>query len=344
MKVGIVGAPASGKTSLFRALTGLAPGDTRKPLLGVIKVPDPRIDLLSSLYKPKKTTYAELAFADFPGPADPTARALDAQAIGAMRDVDALCQLVRSFDAGIHASPAEPLREMRALWDELLIADQTVVEKRAERLRKDRSEPRELELLERLLKSLEEEIPLRKLALSAEEAKLIAGYRFLTQKPLLVVMNVGEDALGKPPPADLVAACDGKGAAIIALSCKVEMEVAELPEAEQRAFLEALGLTDGARTTFIRAAYALVDLISFFTVGEDEVRAWTIRRGMNAQKAAGRIHSDIERGFIRAEVVSYEDRITLGSEARCREAGRFRLEGKEYVVADGDIMNFRFNA
>jgi GTP-binding protein YchF len=342
LKIGIVGMPGVGKTTLFRALTGLAPSDARKPLLGVIKVPDARIDRLSALYKPKKTTYAEVSFVDFPGPADPTAgQALEAQGIAAMREVDALCQVVRGFEDGLFTEPPSPLREARALWTELLLADQSVVEKRIERLRKDRSNPRELELQEKCLAALEQETPLRRLALVGEEAKLVAGFRYLTQKPLLAVLNIGEESLGRGAPADLVAACQAEAALLLSLSCKVEMEVGELPEAEQKAFLEALGLAESARTAFIRSAYHLLDLISFFTTGEDEVRAWTIRRGTTAVRAAGKIHSDIERGFIRAEVVSYEDRIALGSEAKCREAGKLRLEGKEYVVQDGDIVHFR---
>jgi GTP-binding protein YchF len=345
LKVGIVGLPGAGKTTLFRALTGLPSGETRKPLLGVIKVPDARIDRLSAIYKPKKTTYAEISFVDFPGPADAAAgHALDAQGIAAMREVDALCQVVRGYEGGMHADPPNPLAEAKALWAELLLSDQSIVEKRIERLRKDRSNPRELELQEKCLATLETERPLSSLALAGEEAKLVSGFRYLTQKPLLTVLNIGEEALGKPVPKDLEAAATTQGALSIALSCKVEMEVTELPEAEQKGFLEALGLAESARTTFIRSAYRLLDLISFFTTGEDEVRAWTIRRGTPAVRAAGKIHSDIERGFIRAEVVHYDDRIALGSDAKCREAGKLRLEGKEYVVEDGDIVHFRHSS
>jgi hypothetical protein len=345
VKVGIVGMPGAGKTTLFRALTGLEPPPGRRPHLGVIKVPDARIDRLSVIYRPKKTTYAEIAFQDFPGAQDAQgAHAFEAQSIAAMREVDALCQVVRAFEDELHPEPVHPLAEAKALWAEMLIADQQIVEKRIERLRKDRSNPRELELQERILSSLEAEAPLRLLSLAGEEARLVAGYRYLTQKPLLVVLNIGESALGQAPPPELAQACEAQRALLLALSSKVEMEVAELPEGEQKAFLEALGLTESARTAFIRAAYHLMDLISFFTTGEDEVRAWTIKRGTPALRAAGRVHSDIERGFIRAEVVSYEDRIALGSEAKCREAGKLRLEGKEYVVLDGDIVHFRFNA
>jgi len=343
VKVGIAGMPGSGKTTLFRALTGLEAPDPRKAHLGVIKVPDARIDRLSEIYRPRKTTYAEISFVDFPCADMGEARGLSAQSVAAMREVDALCQVVRVFEDDLHPDAAEPLSEAKALWAEMLLADQSIVEKRIERLRKDRSSPRELELQERILEALENETPVRNLNLRGEEAKLVAGYRYLTQKPLLVVLNIGESDLGNEVAPELDPACAAQGARVMRLSGKVEMEVAELPEPEQKAFLHALGLTESARSAFIRAAYALLDLISFFTAGEDEVRAWTIRRGTTAVKAAGKIHSDLERGFIRAEVVHYDDWIALGSEARCREAGKLRLEGKDYLIQDGDIVHIRFS-
>jgi hypothetical protein len=337
--------PGAGKTTLFRALTGLDPARGRKAVLGAIKVPDTRIDRLATIYRPRKTTYAEIAFTDLacslgpaPGPV------FDSHRISAMREVDALCQVVRAFEDPTRPERATPIAEAKALWAEMLLADQALIEHRLERLRKDRSNPHEQALLERLLGALEEEQPLRLVELTRQERKLSAGYRFLTRKPLLVVVNIGEGHLGQRVSPELEALATLQGARLMRLSCRIEMEVDRLPGPEQRGFLEALGLTESARSAFIRAAYALLDLIPFFTVGEDEVRAWTIRRGTPAVRAAGRIHSDLERGFIRAEVIAYEDRIALGSEAKCREAGKLRLEGKEYIVQDGDIVNIRFNA
>ena len=198
-------------------------------------------------------------------------------------------------------------------------------------------------MLERLKTALEEERPLRDLEIVNEEQGLIAGFRFLSLKPLLLLLNVGEGAAGSEPPADVVALAAARKLSLIAMSGRAEMDIAQLTEDEQREFLQDLGITEPARDRFIRAAYQLLDLISFLTSGEDECRAWSIRRGTTAHRAAGVIHSDIERGFIRAEVVRFEDLIELKSEARCREQGKLKLEGKEYIVHDGDVIHFRFN-
>jgi GTP-binding protein YchF len=345
VKVGIVGMPGAGKTTLFQALTGLNPGQGRKTVLGVIKVPDPRVDRLASLYRPRKTTYAEIAFVDQASDPGLAPRpVLDAERLSAIREADALCQVVRAFDDPSRPEPATPVAEARALWTEMLLDDQALIERRLERLRKERSHCAEQTLLTRLLDALENEQPLRLVTLSPDESRLLSGYRFLTRKPLLVVLNIAEQDLGRPVHPELEALSTAQGARFMRLSCQIEMEVERLPAPEQRAFLEALGLPETARSACIRAAYALCDLIPFFTVGEDEVRAWTIRRGTPAVRAAGKIHSDLERGFIRAEVIAYEDRIALGSEARCREAGKLRLEGKDYLIQDGDIVHIRFNA
>ncbi len=349
MKVGIVGFPRAGKTTIFNALTGLHAtvggyAEAGKPNLGTIKVPDSRIDKLSEMFAPRKTTYAEIVFVDFPAATgDASASALDTAAVVQMRDADALVQIVRGFTDPITADPAAPGRDVENFRSELILADLAVVEKRLERLKKEKGKEREQELLLRCKQSLDEEQPLRQLDLAAEEVRALAGFGFLSRAPLLVVLNVDESHAAEPLPADVQALLDRDAITGLVLSGQIEMEVAALDPADRGAFLADLGIGEPARDRFVRTAYELLDLISFLTAGEDEVRAWTIKRGTPAVKAAGKIHSDIERGFIRAEVVHYDDFVAHGSEAKCREAGKLRLEGKDYVVRDGDIIHFRFN-
>jgi hypothetical protein len=266
---------------------------------------------------------------------------LDADTIARLRDVDALVEVVRGFP-DLAGESATPVADLEAFAAELVLADLAVVEKRMERLKKEKGHERERALLERIGPLLEAGTPLRTLGLGPEDRTQLAGFAFLSLRPLLVVLNVPESEVGAAVPADVAERAKAEGAEVIALSAQVEAEVAQLDTGDRAAFLADLGLTESARERFIRASYALLDLISLLTAGEDECRAWPIRRGTIAVKAAGRIHSDIERGFIRAEVVAYEDFIRLGSEAKCREAGKLRLEGKEYVVRDGDIVHFRF--
>jgi ribosome-binding ATPase YchF (GTP1/OBG family) len=225
----------------------------------------------------------------------------------------------------------------------MIIADLELIEKRLERLKKEKGHPREPDLLAQLSAHLEAGRPLRDLALSDDDRALLAGYRFLTLKPLLVVLNVDEDKVAEPPAAAVADHAATRGLGLVVLSAKVEQDIAQMPSAEQQDFIAALGLAEPARDRFVRAAFALLSLISFLTAGEDECRAWPIRKGLTAQKAAGKVHSDIERGFIRAEVMRVEDLLALKAEARVREAGKLRLEGKDYVVEDGDVINFRFN-
>jgi len=343
MKVGLTGFPGSGKTTVFAALTGLpvAAGE-RKAQIGTIKVPDPRIDTLTKIHNPKKTTLYEVTFVDFPPPLDTTKKAvIDQDMITALRDADALVQVVRGFPdlTGAAATPAD---DVQAFSTELALADLGQVEKKAERMKKEKGNERELALFARLQEILEEGKPLRTAGLTADEQTQLAGYAFLSLRPLLVVVNVPEGDVAKAVPADVAAAAKAAGAEALVLSAVVEAEVAELEPADREAFLADLGLAEPARDRFVRASYALLDLISFLTAGDDECRAWPIRRGTAARKAAGRIHSDIERGFIRAEVMAFDDFVRLGSEAKCREAGKLRLEGKDYVVQDGDIVHFRF--
>ncbi len=345
MKIGLVGMPGSGKSTVFGALTGMAvdtgyAAGSGKANVGVVKVPDPRVDALAVLYSPKKTLYAETTFTDLA--ATGTAKELDRATLNAMRDVDALCQVLRAFPNELGEAP-NPLGEIAELETETILTDLEIVEQRVARLRKDRSDARELELQERIQAHLESEKPVRSMGLSDVEEKMISGYAFLTAKPLLLVLNVPEDAVTQSSAADVEQAAQERGLGLVVLSAQVEMDIAQMPAEDQREFLESLGLEEPASHRFIRSAYALIDLISMLTVGPDECRAWPVRRNTRAQQAAGKIHSDIERGFIRAEVIWWEDLLAEGSEAKCREAGKLRVEGKDYVIQDGDVVNFRFN-
>jgi GTP-binding protein YchF len=352
MKVGLVGFAGSGKTTIFNTLTGLTAevggyGAREKANVGVIKVPDHRVDKLAEIFNPKKKTYAEISFVDVAGPqaedAEQAQSGLDPKLVQHMRETDALVHVVRAFDNPMLSQAADPARDIRSFDDELMLTDLVQIENRITRLKKEKDSVREGELMERLKSALEEEHPLRDVELTHEDVGLIAGFRFLSLKPLLLLLNQPEDAVGEGVPAQIQELAEAKKLSAIAMSGKVEMEIAQLAPDEQREFLQDLGITEPARDRFIRAAYSLLDLISFLTSGEDECRAWSIKRGTTAHKAAGVIHSDIERGFIRAEVTRFEDLAELGSEARCREQGKLKLEGKEYIVQDGDVAHFRFN-
>ena len=295
MKVGLVGFPGSGKSTVFGALTGLAvetgfAARADKANLGVVKVPDPRVDALTEIFHPKKKVYAEITFRDLGGGREGE---LDRTVLNSMREVDALAQVLRGFENAGGDGP-DPLRELRDLETETILADLEIVEQRLGKLAKDKSKAREVELLEKVRAALE-------------------------------------------------AAAKERGLGLVVLSAPVEMDIAQMPESEQREFLASLGVAEPARHRFIRAAFELIGLIGMLTTGPDECRAWPIPRGIPAPRAAGKIHSDIERGFIRAEVIHWRDLVELGSEARCREAGKLRVEGKEYVIQDGDVVNFRFN-
>jgi ribosome-binding ATPase len=342
MKVGLIGHRGAGKTTIFNMLTGLQAqtggfGGKEEIHLGVIKVPDARIDKLSQIFKPKKTTYAEIRFTDFP-PSEGEENLKSNQAlVTQMREVDAITLVLRDFGVG-----ANPIKELHDLMTEMILADLAVVENRRSRLKKEKARPQEEALLARCCEALENEVSLRTLSFSADEENLASGFGFLSRKPLLVIFNQSEDQAGRPLNSTFQGELDRRGLQGLALAGKVEMEIAQLDENDRAAFLKEIGIAEPARERFIRAAYALLNLISFFTSGEDEVRAWTITQGTVAKKAAGKIHSDIERGFIRAEVVPYDEFVVYGSDAKCKEAGKLRLEGKDYLVKDADIIHFRF--
>jgi GTP-binding protein YchF len=344
MKAGLVGYSQVGKTTLFNALTALHRSGSSghgQANLGAIKVPDPRVDALTAHYKPRKKTFAEMLFVDVPGPRG-KGSGLDSDSIRALGDADAFCLVLRAFPEPDGSAP-DPLQQLRDFDAELVLADLALVEKRLDRLRKEHGKgTSEHHELSRLADHLNAGWPLRTMKWSDAEEKEMSHFQFLSRRPLLVAVNVPEEEASQPPAAELAAASQKLGAEALSFSAAVEAEIAELEPQDQREFLESVGLSEPARARFIRAAYHLLDLISFFTVGEDEVKAWTIRRGDKAPRAAGRIHSDLERGFIRAEVIHYDDFMAVGSESKARHEGKLKVEGKEYVVQDGDLINFRF--
>jgi GTP-binding protein YchF len=345
MKIGLVGFAGSGKTTVFNAMTGLdVPvsfgGEVR---LGTVRVPDERIDKLSAIFSPKKTTYAEVSFCDIPGEHGAEKKGLSRKALQQIRDQEALCLVLRDFVNPALEDDPDPAGDLEAFHLECVLADLETVERRIDRAKKERAEHHELAAFEKMKATLENEQPLRSIPAEEMNRDFLKGYGLLTDRPLLVALNRGEDDVAVPMPADLAKRIDKLHAAGLVLSASVEAEIAGLDPDDQAAFLQDLGLSESALSRFIRTAYGMLDLIAFFTVGPDEVRAWTIRRGTRARAAAGRIHSDLERGFIRAEVIPYEAFITHGSEHAVKVAGLMKIEGKEYVVADGDILHVRFN-
>jgi GTP-binding protein YchF len=345
MKIGLVGFAGSGKTTVFNTMTGMdvPVGFGGELRLGIVRVPDERIDELSAVFSPKKTTYAEMSFCDVPGEHGAEKKGLSPRGLQQIRDQEALCLVLRDFvNPAIEGDP-DPAGDLEAFHAECLFADLEVVERRLERAKKERAEPQEVAAFDVMKSTLEAERPLRVLALEELNRDYLRGYGLLTDRPLLVALNRWETEAGKPLPEGIAARLEELDAAGLVLSASVEAEIAGLEPEDQVAFLEDLGVSEPALARFIRTAYGLLDLISFFTVGEDEVRAWTIRRGTRARQAAGRIHSDLERGFIRAEVTPCSIFMELGSEQAVRDAGRLQVEGKDYVVSDGDIMHVRFN-
>lgn len=361
MKLGIFGFSKVGKTTLFNLLTRLEVATDKfstaraAPNVGAARVADPRVDRLVAMFKPKKTTFAAIQYVDVAGIKKGELGTKDAVDLNELRPVDAIVHVVRAFaDDEIEHGPGkvDPRRDIQAMEEELVLADHIAIERRLERLvvdikkRKDAKLEKEHELLARLLPTLEKGVPLRTVEVSAEEEPLIRGFQFLSRKPILHVINLGEER--KDDCENLVAKLgleDVAGrprTAVTYVLGKLEQEISQLEEADAKEFLKDLGLTESGIDRIVRTSYGLLGLISFFTVGEDEVRAWTIDRGTTAEDAAGTIHSDIKRGFIRAEVMSYDELITRGSAKAVKDAGLFRLEGRTYVVKDGEIAHFRF--
>ncbi|MDD5633714.1 MAG: redox-regulated ATPase YchF [Candidatus Omnitrophica bacterium] len=350
MKLGIIGLEQSGKTTVFNALTG---SDKEVGTFGkieahvaIVKVPDERIDFLSKLYNPKKTAYATIEFVDIPGSINNTS---DAKVIAASREVDAFVFTLRAFTNASVPHPLDsidPIRDHDQIKLGLILADMSIADKRYERLNKSvtkgagtAEEKLEFSALGKIMEKLQHEKYASEAVLTEQEEKAIRAFQFLTRKPYLSLVNVSDNALSSNETTELVQKIPNS----MAISANIEMEIRKLDEKDRSAFLSDLGLNEPSINLFIRKAYQTLGLISFFTVGEDEVRAWTINKGLNAQAAAGKIHSDLERGFIRAEVFSFADIKELGSEQDAKKAGRFRLEGKEYIVQDGDIVNIKFS-
>jgi ribosome-binding ATPase len=363
LRAALIGFGSTGKTTLFQLMTsvreaargGHGKGETS---VGISKVPDARLDRLTAMYNPRKRVPATVEFTDLAlaGSAGGAKALVD---VAAYKNADALVHVVRAFtDPAVPhpASSIDPARDAQAMEDELLLADLGVVERRLERLEKDLKKARtadlerERDVLAICRTTLEEGRPLRALDLAGDDLRRLRGFQFLSAKPLLVVINLDEAQLtGGHGSIEHAASATGLTAflsrahtAAVAVCAKIELEIAQLEPADAAAFLADLGLTESGLDRVIRASYDLLGYISFFTVGEDECRAWSIPRHTSAQVAAGEIHSDIARGFIRAEVVGYDHLIARGSMAACRDHGEVRLEGKEYVVLDGDVINFRF--
>ena len=339
MKLGIIGKSQSGKTTIFEALTKtpIESHQRKESRIGTVQVPDERVGILSQMYNPRKTIYAQVEYL-LPAPAEHVKESAKEQSIWTQaRDCDALIHVVRNFK-GYGADPT-PEADFKAIDDELIFSDLIVAEKRLERLALDQKRgkkpnPEEVKLVEKCHTMLGEEKPLRDDP-DLSTARLLRGYAFLSAKPMLVLANNEEEDDGRPDWLPETNALTIRG--------KLEQELSQMDADEAAVFLEDFGITTSAMNRVIERSYDLLGLISFFTVGEDEVRAWTIRRNTVAQEAAGAIHSDIQKGFIRAEVLAYEDLVSAGSYAAARKQGTVRLEGKTYEVQDGDIINFRFN-
>ena len=361
MQVTIVGLPGSGKTTVFNALTGshaetgTFSGGRAAPNVGVVKVPDERLDRLAELFKPKKTTHADVTYVDVALPAGATREGtVNPEVLAQIRNADALLHVARAFDDPANPTPADPWRDVDELDLEFTVADLGVIEKRLEKLRTQGRHgsqaerelaQREEELLRRIEPHLSEGRPLRSFGLTDDEELLLRGYRFLTQKPVLVILNIDEGRL--PESAALESGGQQRYAQphadVAALAGKIEAEIGELSEEDARLFMDDLGIAEPSRGRVIRLTYALLGLFSFFTAGEDECRAWTLRVGSTAVDAAGAIHSDLARGFIRALVIGVDDLLEAGSMAEARKRGILRQEGRDYLVQDGDVIEVLFN-
>ncbi len=364
LDIGIIGLPQSGRTTIFNALTkGRADTACRTPEglaphIGMTKVPEPRVDTLAGIFKPKKVTHAEVKYIDIGASVKDLAedKGISGEFLNQLSGVDALINVVRAFsnESVPHTEGSLDVdRDIATMELELAFSDMALLERRVQKIAESLkgAKPderqgllREQELIAKIKTHLEKELPIRELSLDEAEARAISGYRFLTAKPLLIAVNIGEDQLPQAAAIEerlkshLRPGCD-----VIALCGELEMELAQLDEDAAKQFQEEFGITSSGLDRAIKSSYKLLGLISFLTIGSDEVKAWSIKKGTGAVKAAGKVHSDIEKGFIRAEVVSYDDFIECGKLSEARKKGLLRLEGKDYTVRDGDIINFLFN-
>lgn len=354
MKLGIIGLPQSGKTTLFNALTRATQptGLTGKMEVhtAVVDVPDPRVDRLSDMFKPKKTIYAKVTYVDIAGlDGSSGSSGISGALLNQLTQMDGFIHVVRAFEDENVAHVREtidPLRDIQNMDGELVLNDLIAVERKLERLAEEKKKgagrdkaliEREQALFERFHEVLGNEVPLRDVEITAEEEKLLSGFGFLSRKPMLIVLNLSEGQATPEIPYE------HKRSKVVALQGKLEMDIAQLSPEEAQLFLAEYGIEEPSLNRMIRLSYDLLGLMSFFTAGEDECRAWTVHRGATAPEAAGEIHTDLQKGFIRAEVVAYDDLMALGGMHEAKTHGKLRLEGKEYIVKDGDVLNIRFN-
>ena len=358
MQIGIVGLPFSGKSTLFQTLTNThldeAASHRQQTNIAMVKVPDARIETLAGYFNPKKLVFTSIEFVDVIGlkKGDRDSTQFTTSFLASVKTNDALIHVVRCFDDPMYPHPEgsiDPKRDVQILETEFLLSDLTMMESRIDKLKKQVQKTQddkmkfELQVLEKCFAFLETEKPLRLLPLDPHERKVIRGYQFLSEKPLLVVLNLDEESATRRDQLVLEISNEygGSGISVDAFSGKIEMELAQLSEEDAQAFMSDYGISESALVRIISAAYKMLGLISFLTFGEDECRAWAIRRGMNAQESAGEIHSDLMNKFIRAEVVNFTDFVEYGAIAACKEKGHWRLEGKEYIVKDGDMLTIR---
>lgn len=354
MRLGIIGLPQSGKTTLFNALTraNQPTGATGKIEIhtAVVDVPDPRVDRLSAMFNPKKTIYAKVTYADIAGLDGSAGKSgISGVLLNQLTQMDGFIHVIRVFEDESVPHPAgsiNPRRDLETMDSEFILNDLISAERKLERLVEERKKgggrdkatvEREILLFERLQSALNEETPLRDISISAEEEKSLSGFGFLSRKPVLIVLNLAEN---QPAPQ---LEYPHQHSQVISLQGKLEMDIAQLPAEEMALFLQEYGIEEPSLNRMIRLSYDLLGLQSFFTVGPDECRAWTVRRGAAAPEAAGEIHTDLQKGFIRAEVVHYDDLVGLGGMNEAKAHGKLRLEGKEYIVKDGDVLNIRFS-